>query len=500
MAQIQHVATLDPALLPHGTGISDIAVLWFETVPYAFVGSSLDGGVTRLRLSQGDAVQVLDDRPGTSRTGTLGLSDLAPVSIGTNPFLLAVGSFDDRPALRALNPGDGAMGALFTLAPGDLAVENLSHLAGFVAAGQDFIVASQRSAPGLQTFTIGPDFVMSGPDATPDTLKITLADITALETVRVGGTDYVLAASGLDSGITSLRIDTDGGLSVADSILAESGGGFAAITALATTEVAGTDFVLAGSGPAGTITVFRLNAQGVFFQTDHVIDTLDTRFDGLQSLTTFTHQGRSFVVSGGSDDGLTLLEVGSTGQIFHLQSIANAPGQVLDGVTTLNAVVIGNEAQILAAGAGTAGLSQFSIDLSSIGPLRLGGSGNDTLTGTATDDHINGASGNDTLRGGTGDDLIVDGPGRDILIGGAGTDRFVLVRDGLTDQITDFKIGTDRLDLTDWGRLHFFGDLEITATVDGARVAFEDEDLIVRTADLAPLVFSDFGQDDFIFF
>lgn len=500
MAQIQHVATLGPALLPHGTGISDIAVLWFEAVPYAFVGSGVDGGVTRLQLSQGDSAQVLDDRSGTSRTGTLGLSDLAPASIGTSRFLLGAGSFDDQPALRALNPVTGAMGALFTLAPGNLAVENLSHMAGFAAGGHDFFAASQRNAPGLQTFTIGADLALAQPGTTPDTLKTTLNDITALETVRVGGADYVLASSGLDAGITSLRVGTDGGLRVVDSVLAQSGGGFAAITALATTKVAGIDFVLAGSGPAGTITVFRLNAQGVFFQTDHVLDTLETRFDGLQSLATFSHQGRSFVVAGGSDDGLTLLEVGSTGQLFHLQSIANASDQVLDGVTTLTAVVIGNEAQILAAGAGTAGLSQYRLDLSSIGPLLLGHNGNDTITGTAVDDHINGAGGNDTLRGGAGDDLIVDGPGQDVLTGGAGADRFVFVRDGLTDRITDFKLGTDRLDLTDWGRLYFFGDLEITATADGARIAFEREDLIIHGADLAPLTAADFSQDDFIFF
>lgn len=70
----------------------------------------------------------------------------------------------------------------------------------------------------------------------------------------------------------------------------------------------------------------------------------------------------------------------------------------------------------------------------------------------------------------------------------------------MTDQITDFTLGTDRLDLTDWGRLHYFGDLEITATADGARIVFEGESLIIHSANLAPLTAADFAQDDFIFF
>jgi hypothetical protein len=500
MADIKHVATMAAGTLAHGLGISDISVIWFETVPYAFVGSENDGGLMRLRLTEGGPAQIFDNRPGTSQTGTLGLSDLAPVTIDGGTFLLAAGSFDDRPALRSLGAADGAMGALRTLATGDVAAANLSHLTGFRTNGTDFIAASQRTASGLQTFTIGADFTLTRAATVQDTLKTTLSDISALTTVTVGAAEFVLAASALDAGITSLRIGAGGALLVADTILSVSGGGFAAVTALATVEVAGTDFVLAASGTAGTITAFRINTQGVFFQTDHVLDTLETRFDGAQTMATFAHHGRSFVVTGGSDDGLSLLEISPTGQIFHVQSIANASGQMLDNVTTLEAVVIGTEVQILAAGAGQAGLSQFRIELASIGPLLRGTNGNDTITGTAQGDHIDGRGGNDSLRGGAGDDLIVDGAGQDLLTGGVGADVFVFVRDEVTDQITDFEPGLDRLDLSQWGRLHYFGDLEITATADGARIAFEGEDLILHSANLAPLTAADFAQDDFIFF
>ena len=74
-----------------------------------------------------------------------------------------------------------------------------------------------------------------------------------------------------------------------------------------------------------------------------------------------------------------------------------------------------------------------------------GGAGNDTLTG---------ASGIDTISGGAGDDAIDGKAGVDIMTGGAGKDTFKAVIGGntavtaITDKVTDFEVGVDKLDLT----------------------------------------------------
>ncbi len=78
-----------------------------------------------------------------------------------------------------------------------------------------------------------------------------------------------------------------------------------------------------------------------------------------------------------------------------------------------------------------------------------GGSGNDTLLGQQGQDFLHGSLGNDSLSGGTGEDYINGGDGDDILTGGADTDRFVFKDNHGADQITDFRHGTDRLELDD---------------------------------------------------
>jgi VCBS repeat-containing protein len=54
--------------------------------------------------------------------------------------------------------------------------------------------------------------------------------------------------------------------------------------------------------------------------------------------------------------------------------------------------------------------------------LLCGGSGNDTLSGGGGDDTLSGGAGNDSLGGGSGNDRLTGGPGADRFSGGAGTD------------------------------------------------------------------------------
>ncbi|EGR2512761.1 VWA domain-containing protein [Vibrio cholerae] len=84
--------------------------------------------------------------------------------------------------------------------------------------------------------------------------------------------------------------------------------------------------------------------------------------------------------------------------------------------------------------------------------LMFGGSGNDQLYGGEGNDGLRGGTGNDTLDGGAGNDILIGGLGDDILTGGSGEDLFKWVQgdlDGSTDRITDFKIGEDKIDLSD---------------------------------------------------
>jgi hypothetical protein len=83
--------------------------------------------------------------------------------------------------------------------------------------------------------------------------------------------------------------------------------------------------------------------------------------------------------------------------------------------------------------------------------LTLTGSSNINGTGNSLNNILIGNSGNNTLAGGVGNDYINGGAGVDTLTGGVGSDIFVFQFGqspvSAADLITDFAIGTDKIDL-----------------------------------------------------
>jgi len=122
-----------------------------------------------------------------------------------------------------------------------------------------------------------------------------------------------------------------------------------------------------------------------------------------------------------------------------------------------------------------------------VGTVQNGTKGNDTLTGNAGNDLLNGRNGNDSLIGNAGNDILIGGngtdflvgsagddllngdngsdtltggPGTDILTGGNGKDIFVFASGEGIDTISDFKLGTDQIGLSEgltFGNLSFSG-------------------------------------------
>lgn len=326
-----------------------------------------------------------------------------------------------------------------------------------------------------------------------------IGDISSLASATISGRVYFFASSSVDVGISSYWIGKWGNIKHRDSYGLEDGASISAPSVVETTIVGGKDFLLLGSAGTNSITVLRVNTFGGLFLEDQIVDTTFTRFQNVEAIESFLFSGRSFILAGGSDDGLSLFELAPSGQLFHLHSIADQLDTSLNNISSIAAVVHLNEVQVFVAGTGEAGITQFTLDLGNIALPLLGTDAANTLTGGTGDDLIMGFDGADTLNGGQGNDRIIDGAGVDIMTGDAGADIFVFVRDARMDTVLDFTFGEDRLDLSAFTMLYSVDGLTITGKAYGALITSGAERIHLETFDHIALTADDFSQDDFIF-
>lgn len=125
-----------------------------------------------------------------------------------------------------------------------------------------------------------------------------------------------------------------------------------------------------------------------------------------------------------------------------------------------------------------------------------GGTGNDTLNGDDGADFLFGDDGNDTLAGGSGIDNLSGGAGSNTLSGGNGADIFVISpgTSSEVDTITDFTVGTDRIQINEAGYT-LFADLQtaMASTANGTTISLSSG----RTIELQGVTMSSLTAADF---
>jgi Ca2+-binding RTX toxin-like protein len=139
------------------------------------------------------------------------------------------------------------------------------------------------------------------------------------------------------------------------------------------------------------------------------------------------------------------------------------------------------------------------------GDILRGGGGDDELIGFDGDDDLNGGGGVDVLDAGAGNDFIggdggadtiFDGAGDDVVTGDAGKD--VLFWSGLGQDIfTDFEDGREKVHINDVAGVDDFSDLTLSITADGwVKVSYGDG---ANSLILAGITAGHVSASDFIF-
>ncbi|RBI84716.1 hypothetical protein DRV85_12260 [Rhodosalinus halophilus] len=310
----------------------------------------------------------------------------------------------------------------------------------------------------------------------------------AMALVTAEGTPFLYTGSATAHGIAGYRVTASGALEPAGGLGMAESLPLAGVSALAAAETGGRSYLLAGASGSSSLTVLQVAEDGALEPTDHVIDSLHTRFGTVAHLETIALGERVYVFAAGADAGLSAFALTPAGTLVHLESLADTTTRPLDAVSALAATGAGTAVEVLAASATEARIARFRLEAASTGTATIG---EGTIDGGTGDDILSLAGGDGRLSGGAGRDILEDGPGSDTLRGGEGEDIFVLTADGTRDVIEDLTPGADVLDLSGWAFLHDAAQLAVETTAQGAVLRYGDEELVLRTADGAPLEVDD---------
>lgn len=494
MPQMQHRMNFTNPAWVYLTGIDTLETVTFSGATWVYAGSRALGGITGFAVTDGSAATVLGSWAVPGRGSSFLLEDIAWIDLNGQPRLIVTETTSAQVEMLDIG-ADGRLSNATQMA--GLGGSIIGQIAPIATETGTVLLAGSRTAPGLQAFDLSGNVAVRVHTAQNNS-KTALSDSADVITVGQGANVFVLNAAQGDGALSSFALRDGTTLDLVDTIGAKEGLWASGLSALAAVSAFGQTYAVVAATLSSSLTLIRVNPMGVMFVADHRIDDLTTRFSRLTDVAGFEIGARGFVVAGGADDGVSLFEIMPDGQLLHLQAIAQATGQTLANVTTLTTATTPTEVQIFVAGAGQHGVTQLVMPVAAVAAPQIGRAGAEVFVGGPRDDLIWGGAGNDTLSGGDGADILMGGDGRDRLTGGAGKDIFVMDSDYERDQIDDFQVGLDRIDVSRWGMIYSPAELTITRRPTGADVSFEGHSVRIVT-ETATQLDALILQDSFLF-
>jgi Ca2+-binding RTX toxin-like protein len=435
------------------------------------------------------------------------VAGIGELTLGSKEYLITGGGQGGAMMLRSLQTSGGfgtaySLGT-FTQFSGDLIALETVVLANGVTAVYGGILGS--SGIGRMLFNAdaaSASTALTGLATIADTVATYADRVVALGHATVSGQAYLFSVSTAvgsnGPGLTAWAVAANGNLTATANIGVEEGLWVSTPTALEVATVAGRTYVVVAAAGSGSLSVLEVGAGGTLTMAAHVLDDLNTRFAGVTALASIYLAGRSYLVAGGSDNGITLFQLLPTGRLMVLETLADTVLMGLAKISALELRAVGDGFDIFAASSVETGVTQLHYSLGVQGVNLQAAANGGNLYGSAADDVLIGGAGNDQIYGGAGNDTLQDGAGVDVLYGGAGADTFLMTADGKVNTIADFTLGQDKIDLSDWQFLRNFEQLKMTSTATGIQITFNTETLTIISAAGTPLQASQFTWGDLI--
>lgn len=462
-------------------GITALEVSWIDGAPFLYAATGNEGNLYSFEVSADTGAALVDQSPLAFPELQLPVSDIEIITISGQQYAIPYGRYDwDMNGYDLLTGGQ--FGSATPFHWGSAGLGNLSNMTSVIIGGETHVYGANFSRSGFSHYRVD---TSTGPTLETDlsgSNSTNAADIVELHAVSFGQDTLLLSLSQMDDSIASYTLGEDGTPTAVDALSADDFLPISTPTSVTTCRIGATTYAVIASAGSSSLTVVEVSPNGILRPTDHVIDNLNTRFNGATEITSVEISGQTFIAAGGADDGVTVLSLLPDGTLVHRGTLEDTNALALLNISALQAMPLEGKMQIFATSETEAGITEITFDPGPIGLVDAGTHNADALSGSINNDVLAGGLGDDIITANAGSDILHDGAGQDTLTGGDGADLFVLDDDDMLDTITDFEVGIDQIDLTRFRMLYGLDQLDVSFTSWGAELVHNDEVTRVYTA------------------
>lgn len=410
-------------------------------VHYIYVSSYGDDGLQVLQLGANGQITAVQSVAYSASNLLDEPNELVSVSFGGESYIITANwDVDALSVFRIDNDNVGTNGHLnltdtHTLSDGGgntQFMDGLNAVAVVELDNRAIVIAGGFYGDGIGSFELDTNGELTLLDSVhnSDATAYELDGVQDLDVLEIDGRTFVFATADYDQGVGVFELDTSTG--ALTSVFQEHFGRSVFVGDVV--EYNGENLLFtAGSN---YVQVSRINADGTLtFLREQYAGDIGAYYP--HSFETVEIDGVSFIlVTDGSDYGtVSMFALDDTYGLVGIQEIS---GNTFDGATDAIPVEINGNLYVVSTARddsrvvvtkvgdqdeyliGTDGADKI-VGLGGEDDL-LGRAGHDEIKGGDQDDVLSGNNGSDTLDGGNGEDVLVGGNGNDVLIGGAGAD------------------------------------------------------------------------------
>jgi len=328
---------------------------------YVFVGGAVDDGVSVFSLSRAGVLTNVYNVTDSGSLNLVGVSGLTTVMSGGATYLVAAGTGDNGLSVFRVAT-NGALTSVYNLADsGSTYLNGVARMASATVGGSAYVFAAGTNEDGISAFRVEANGVLTSVSNTLDGGTLELDGVRGLTTATIGSNTFLFAAGSVDDGVSVLQINANGTLTETNSVTDNATYRLDGASDVATAVVNGTTYLFVTGAVDGGVSVFSVNSSGVLTNVDNVGDTGGLRLAGANSVTATAFGASTYLTVGGTEGGVSLFKVNSGGTLTFVQNIDDGGSLELSGTSTLHTASVGGVNYLLAAGSTDDGVSVLGL-------------------------------------------------------------------------------------------------------------------------------------------